>query len=157
MAKKILLAVDESENSQKAVDFVAVSMNKDASVTVLSILPEPSAACGMDSPSLVPLFKESRQAFCTIEEGKRELLRQGADKAKAKLVAAGFKAESITVNIKKRDQGIARDILAEARKGGYDVLVLGRRGLTGIKEFLFGSVSNKVAQAATERTVVIVD
>ncbi|MFP4474564.1 MAG: universal stress protein [Desulfatibacillaceae bacterium] len=157
MAKKILLAVDESENSSKAVAFVAESMPADSLVTILSVVPEPAAACGLDSPSLVPVFKEHQAAFCSVEDSKRAALKSFAEGAKRRLVAAGFAEEAVSVNLKKKERGVARDILAEAKKGSYDVIVVGRRGLSGIQEFFLGSVSNKVSQMATERTVIVVD
>ncbi|MBW2566685.1 MAG: universal stress protein, partial [Deltaproteobacteria bacterium] len=58
MAKKILVAVDESKNSMKAVEYVAKSMQPAGTVTLLSVIPDATAACDLDSPSLTPLFKQ---------------------------------------------------------------------------------------------------
>jgi nucleotide-binding universal stress UspA family protein len=79
------------------------------------------------------------------------------EKGREALVRAGWRPADIAVKIHKKRRGIARDILKEARDGGYDTLVIGRRGLSGIKEFLFGSVSNKILQMAEGMAVVLVD
>jgi nucleotide-binding universal stress UspA family protein len=50
---------------------------------------------------------------------------------------------------------VARDIIEEA-KSGYGVVVLGRRGLSGIKEFFLGSVSNKVVTTVKDVSVFVV-
>jgi nucleotide-binding universal stress UspA family protein len=49
----------------------------------------------------------------------------------------------------------ARAILAEAERVGADAVVMGSRGLTGVKSLLLGSVSHETIQRA-DRTVVIV-
>jgi len=157
MAKKILVAVDESKNSMKAVKYVAGGMEKTGTVTLLSVLPDATAACGLDSPSLTPLFKKSKQAFCAIEDTKKDSVKAFMEKAKQALVEAGFPSKNVAVKIRKKKVGIARDILKEAEQGKYTTLVVGRRGLTGIKQFLLGSVSNKIVQLAKRVSVIVVD
>ena len=157
MAKKILLAVDNSKNSLKAVKYVATTVNPDASVTMLSILPDPAAACGMDSPSLTPVFKKNVETFCSIEDTKKEAMQKFLGDAKKVLVAAGFPSKNVDCKVRKKKAGVARDILKEAEKGGFDTIVIGRRGLSGIKQFMFGSVSNKVVQLADKTSVIVVD
>jgi nucleotide-binding universal stress UspA family protein len=51
---------------------------------------------------------------------------------------------------------IARDILNEAAKG-CDLLVIVRRGVSGIKEFFPGSTSQKVFSGAKEISVPVVN
>jgi len=157
MATKILIAVDESKNSMKAVNYVAKGMTSAAAVTLFSVLPDATAACGLDSPSLTPLFRQNRQAFCAIEDTKKDTVNAFMQKAKKVLVESGFASKNIAVKIRKKKAGIARDILKEAERGKYDTLVIGRRGLSGIKQFLLGSVSDKVVKFAQNLSVVVVD
>ena len=157
MAKKILVAIDESKNSMKAVDYVAKAMEKTGTVTLFSVLPDATAACGLDSPSLTPLFKKSKQTFCAIEDRKKDSVKAFMEKAKKDLVEAGFPSKNIAVKIRKKKAGIARDILKEATQGKYTTLVIGRRGISAIKGFVLGSVSNKLVQIAKNVSVVVVD
>jgi nucleotide-binding universal stress UspA family protein len=157
MANKILVAVDESKNSMKAVKYVASGIQPTGKVTLLSVLPDSTAACGLDSPTLTPLFKQNRKAFCAIEDTKKDHVKGFMEKAKTVLVEAGFPSKNVTVKIQKKKVGIARDILKEAQAGKYDTLVMGRRGLSAVKEFLFGSVSSKVVQLAKKVSVIVVD
>lgn len=51
----------------------------------------------------------------------------------------------IALDTKVVDDDPVAGLLAEARDGGYDLLVLGNRGMTGVGRFLrLGSVPNKV-------------
>jgi nucleotide-binding universal stress UspA family protein len=157
MACKILVALDESKNSFKAIRYVAETMKCETEITLLSVLPDATAACGLDSPSLVPLFKENREAFCSIEDAKRDHVQTFMDQAKEALVTAGFSPKNVKAKIRKKKKGIAQDIMKEAREGAYDTIVIGRRGLSGIKEFFMGSVSNKVVHSASDMAVIVVD
>lgn len=157
MATKVLLAVDESKNSMKAVKYVAEGMQPTGTVTLFSVIPDAAAACDLDGPSLTPLFRQSRRAFCAVEDTKRDHLKAFMEEAKKVLVKAGYPSKNVTITIRKKKAGIARDILKEARKGKYTTVVLGRRGLSAVKEFLFGSVSNKVVQLANKVSVIVVD
>ena len=157
MAKKILVAVDESKNSMKAVKYVANGIQPTGKVTLFSVLPDSTAACGLDSPTLTPLFNQNRKAFCAIEDTKKDHVKEFMEKAKAVLVEAGFPSKNVTVKIRKKKAGIARDILREAQVGKYTSLVIGRRGLSAVREFLFGSVSSKVVQLAKKVSVIVVD
>ena len=157
MANKILVALDNSANSLKAVKYIANNQKPAAAVTMFSVLPDPTAACGLDGPSLIPIFKENIKTFCTIEEAKKSAVEGFMEEAKKTLVKAGFPSKNVAIRIRKKKVGIARDILKEAERGKYDTIVIGRRGLSGIKQFVFGSVSNKVVQLAKKVAVIVVD
>jgi len=157
MAKKILIAVDESTSSMKAVKYVARGMDKTGSVALLSIIPNAAAACDLDSRTLTPLFKQNRQAFCAIEDAKKDRVKGFMNDAKQVLVEAGFSPKKIGVKIRKKKLGIARDIVKEAQRGKYTTLVIGRRGLSAVKQFFMGSVSNKIVQTAKNISLIVVD
>jgi len=59
------------------------------------------------------------------------------------------------VKVQAKDIGIARDILAETGTG-HDTVVMGRRGLPGIKEFIMGSVPQKVLHSVKDGSIGIV-
>lgn len=157
MACKILIAVDESKNSLRAIKYVAETMQCGAAITLMSVVPDPAAACELEGPTLVPIFKENRDAFCAIEDTKRERLKDFVSRARDALIKAGFSKDNVNIKIRKKKKDVARDILKEAKDGKYDTIVVGRRGISGVKEFLFGSVSNKVLHLASDVAVIVVD
>ena len=76
-------------------------------------------------------------------------------KAKECLLKAGYRADNLAVKVEVNKKGIAREIVKEAQTG-YDIIVLGRRGLTEFKEYLLGSISQKVLHTAKDISVLLV-
>lgn len=155
MKSQILVAFDESENAMRAVDFVCRHFSPEHRVTLMSVVPDSAAICEMAGPGLTPYFLSQKDAFCTLEDKKNELIQDAMAQAKTRLLKAGFEEDHLSLNPAKQKKGVARDILAEARKG-YDVIVLGRKGISGIKDFLLGSISQKVLHGAGEIPVLLV-
>ena len=156
MNNKLLVAFDDSENAMRAVDFIINYFTTNHEITLFHVLPDSTALCAMNSPELTPFFLSQQSSFCLLESKKKELIEEAMQKAETKLVNAGFDKKNIKLKIKNRKIGIARDLIAEAQSG-YDVVVLGRRGLSGIKEFIIGSVSQKVLHSVKGVSVMIVD
>lgn len=156
MEKKLLVAFDDSENAMRAVHFVARWFASDSRVTLFNVVADTEALCEMNSPELTPYFKAQQSSFCTLEEKKRSLVETALEKAVGVLRAAGFAETQIAVKVETKKNGIARDVVREAEQG-YDVLVVGRRGASGIKEFILGSIAQKIFQLAKEVSVVVVN
>ncbi len=155
MTQKILIALDDSENAVRSAEHVAQSFTNDSEVTIFSVLPDTAALCELNSPSLTKLFEEQQAQFCYMEDQKKALIQQAQKRARDLLVGEGFSKENIHLKAEARKKGVARDIINEAQNG-YDVVVLGRRGISGIKEFFLGSVSQKVVQGVTNASVMVV-
>lgn len=154
---RFLMALDKSNNSLRAVKFVADAINPCCDLTLMSIVPDMTAACELREPSEVhPLLKENIKDFCLIEDAQTAAMEGFLDEAKKLLVSCGFLPDKITVCIRKQQTDIAGDILVEARGGGYDAIIVGRRGISAVKQFMFGSVSNKIVSHA-EKAVIVVD
>ncbi len=70
-----------------------------------------------------------------------------ADKATAVVEqeAARHADAGVPIDTLTKDIDPVEGLVAAARSGGYDLLVMGNRGMTGLTRFLTGSVPNKVA------------
>lgn len=156
MEKKILIALDDSENAMRAVDYVGKFFNRDIDITLFSVLIDSSAICDMNSPELIPYFTSQQTVFCSLEDKKRELISKAQDNAKKHLLNQGFDTSLINSKIETNNRGVANDIIHEAQKG-YDTVVMGRRGLSGLQEFLIGSVSQKVIHGVKNFSVILVN
>lgn len=156
MVQKILLAFDDSENAMRAVEHVAKFFNSAAEVTLFSVLHDTAALCDMNSPELTSYFLSQRTSFCVLEDKKKELVNEALQKAKKLLVDAGFDGGNVSIKTQAKKKGIARDIATEG-SSGYDILVMGRRGLSGVKEFFLGSVSQKVLHSVKDVSILMVN
>jgi nucleotide-binding universal stress UspA family protein len=125
--KHILVGFDGSPNSLRALQEALDVARPDTRITVVAAA-QPPAPPGYD----VPDGAEG------LEEREHEL-----DDARRLLEEAGRSAELVAVT------GAPADVLVEeAAQRGADLIVVGRRGLTGAERLVMGSVSSKVARTA---------
>ncbi|MFW5730785.1 MAG: universal stress protein [Desulfonatronovibrionaceae bacterium] len=156
MKQKILIAVDESKNSLNAVQYVAGIVCPDrVEITLLNILDAPP---DLDSqPSIHPLFKSKLQELKGQSSSKLKLMEQVLNEMCLILSQAGIPREQIHARSQKAREGIAKDIISEAKEGQYDTLVMGRRGVTGMEKILLGSISSKIIKSIKNCSVWIID
>jgi nucleotide-binding universal stress UspA family protein len=157
MGQKILVALDDSSNAMRTIEFITRTFSpSEKDITLFSVLPDTAALCDMNSPELTPYFLSQHSSFCRLEARKKELVNEALKQARDVLVRAGFDNDRICLKVQVKKRGIARDIIAEARSG-YSIVVMGRRGLSGVKEFILGSVSQKVIHGVKDISVLIVN
>lgn len=79
-----------------------------------------------------------------------ELAEKTAEEARNRLQAAGVKGKVELI------QGAPAEVILDyAKKHNNDVIIIGSRGLGGIREFVLGSVSHNVVQHARVPVLVI--
>ena len=157
MPQKILIALDGSEISSKIVEFVVKTISENSILTLLSVIPNVDLLCELDPPFIKGFSPKQYPDYCrTIQDEKRRLLEETLQAGRQVFLGAGFKEESMSTKIEVMKYDVALTIIEEARTG-YDLIVLGRRGHSGLKKFLFGSVSQKVLQAIKDISVLIVE
>ncbi|RED32217.1 universal stress protein [Paenibacillus sp. VMFN-D1] len=133
MFNKIMVAIDQAEITNKLLDAaVEIAQNKQTQVTLVHVSQE-YVSNGM---TYVPEnFLED--ILNEMEKAGLEQLQQ----AKSKLKSAGINPETVHL---KGDP--AHEILNYARDTEQQLIIIGSRGLRGIKEMMLGSVSHKVSQ-----------
>lgn len=66
-----------------------------------------------------------------------------------------FRAAGVTANV-DLIQGAAAEVLLDyAKENGSDIIIIGSRGLGGIREFVLGSVSHNVVQHAQIPVLIV--
>jgi nucleotide-binding universal stress UspA family protein len=146
----ILASYDGSADARAAVDHIAQLM-PGADVTVLTVwepFQEALSRTGGMGLGAGAFFPDNGEIDAASEEAARATAREGAERA----MAAGLVAEP---RIALREDGIAGAILAVADQLEADAIVVGTRGLTGIRSLLLGSVSHALLQHA-DRSVIVV-
>jgi nucleotide-binding universal stress UspA family protein len=155
MTQHILIAFDDSENALRAVAYVAKQFRADDKITLFNVSMDTETLCKMNSPELTPYFKSQQSAFCVLEEKKKDLVGEAMNTAKKMLMDAGFAAENINFKVHAQKSNVAKDILDES-ESGYDLIVLGRTGKSGMREFFLGSTPLKVFNHAKNISILVV-
>ena len=152
--KKILVPVDGSDRALNTVRYVArvdAFHNMDIVLFhVFSSVPE-----GYWDLEKDPRSTSTVRQVKSWEVQQRKNIEQYMEQANQLLLKVGFSSESITIKIQNRKKGIARDIISEARKG-YVAVVTRRRGLTGLRRIVLGSVATKLVEKLTFITLILV-
>ncbi|MDF2627435.1 MAG: universal stress protein [Symbiobacteriaceae bacterium] len=143
--RKALLATDASEASLRAARVLGnmARLDPDLEVVVLHVVPLPEmlTPAGVGAPLTVGLqlgdYEETRlqevlvrtvQALCLPNEQVSTVHHIGL---------------------------LAETILAQAEEGGFDLIVMGRRGHSSLRELLMGSVSQGVLHRAKVPVLIV--
>lgn len=160
---RLLLAVDESKNALRAVQYVGSLLYRtpDVMVTLFHVLkPMPRALLehgGSENPDIEEALsaslreeqkmwvKQEREAECPILERACETL-----------VRAGFDKTRVTPKFGHEDD-IAKTILEEARIGSYETIVVGRTGTSGITRIFGGGITDRLLRDAKGLAIWIIE
>ena len=143
----ILIAYDGSADAQAAVDR-AGELLKGQPATVLTVwerLVDVVARSGAGMPI-------GEVDYDRLDRSSEDQARQRAEEGAERAQRAGLKPRART---SVRENSVAATILAQADDVGASAIVMGSRGLTGLKSLLLGSVSHGVLQHA-DRPVIVV-
>ncbi|MEA3469076.1 MAG: universal stress protein [Thermodesulfobacteriota bacterium] len=146
--EKLLIAVDETETSMYALRYVArvAGAMEETSICLLHIYPEPPPDYYMNGGTL-SAYKEEQNAKAERVFSQAMII----------LTDAGVSKERIsTDNRFTEDKTISEELLAVRSEGDFGTVVVGKRGVSRTEEFLFGSISNALAQHSVNFTTWIV-
>ncbi|HEX6836265.1 MAG TPA: universal stress protein, partial [Polyangia bacterium] len=134
--KRILAPVDFSPSGARALDeAMGLARTVGASVTLLHVytLPQPIPDAGVAyGPEVLDALELA--ARDRLDQLRDELRRAGGDVPEIDTRTA---------------LGVAHDeIIAEARRGGYDLVVMGTHGRTGWRRLVLGSVAERVVRSS---------
>ena len=148
---KLLVCTDGSEQSKNAMDKaleIASGCRVDQ-VTLINVY-EKTDDLPPESHDRIPITKEDVKMIKQLrdhEKGdRRSLLEENAEY---------FKKHNIQVDTMAECGHPAEVITRVANEGNYDMIVIGSRGLGGLKKLLLGSVSNSVLQEAKSSVLVV--
>lgn len=144
MSKQILVAVDGSEQSEAAIDYVAKEYPQ-ASVVFIHVI-DPVEAGYTAGPSAVPGYSE--EWYEESEAAAEELFNEAVERA----TAAGLEGTTETVTEVGRP---ARSIVEYAEEADVDHIVLGSHGRSGVTRVLLGSVAETVVRRSPVPVTVV--
>jgi nucleotide-binding universal stress UspA family protein len=155
MEKKILVAVDGSIYSTNTLHYLEDLFQgcSDIHFHLFSVVPCSTMAAGrqwLDDLELLSSMSPTARHQYTRAKGY-------LNKFTKQLLRCGFTEKQISSKVQISRAGIANDILVEAKKGLYDALVIGRRGLGKLGELFMGSISKTILDKCHDVPVWVVD
>ncbi len=133
MYKSILLAADGSDNSFRAAKETLNFINENTKVTILNVIQ----------------VEKSKDAILHGEDIVREQKEKLAD------IMRLYENENVTYNV-IFERGIPDEtVVKAANDGGFNIIVLGNRGLNALQGMMMGSVSYKVAKRANIPVLIV--
>lgn len=156
--KKILLPVDGSEHSKRAVQFagyLGASLGKN--LTELALL---RVVAGRYMSRYMP-YVDFRAELLKLSDSFKEFKKEHIEKNVKPTLDEGEKILrdlGIEVGIEKLivEGDPAHEIFRIAEEKEFSTIIMARRGLSEIIEFLLGSITSKVVHAADRQTVYVV-
>lgn len=156
MFHKILVALDRSDSSRQIFDTaVALAKQKESQLILLHVLSVEEEGCpgvpisnslGYSPIPCERILQTYEEAWETLEAEGLAMLRSLTDEA----TAAGVRTEFM-----QYCGNPGRIICDVARIQAADLIILGRRGRSGLSELFLGSVSNYVLHHAPCSTFVV--
>ena len=139
---KLLVACDGSRHALRAVKYAAdllKSMTETGSITLISVhdsvaLRHASRFVGKDA----------------INDYLREISEQDLEAARKALDKAGIRHDMII-----RSGHVANEISTAATRGKFDMIVLGSKGRSALRDLLLGSIAKRVAEIASVPVLLV--
>ena len=151
MIKNVLVAVDGSPESTKALDFALELAEKyDAKVAILNVSEIP--AIGAASQTTAVAYASDTMPVPIFARDLNKLHEDILSKALAYSVAA---KPGLAISTKLREGDPALEIVAMAKEEKFDAIVVAHKGMGRVREALLGSISEKVAHQATCPVIIV--
>lgn len=152
MYKRVLVALDGSEQSYKALDHAAAIAEKFGSeLTLLTVVPRVT----------LPIFPNGGFGAVTMTSAENMIQEQEKMRDVYQDVFADAEARvrsehpDLNVSTIFREGRPSATIVDVAVKDGYDLIVMGSRGIRGIPGWILGSTSRGVVDSCTKPVLII--
>lgn len=141
MIKKILVPTDGSDHARKAIEFASdIALKYKAKIYLLHVVThEPKIPDSITELMGAEHIHES-PSYVHLQIVGGKILKLAESEVRTRGVE---KVDSVVV-----EGDPAKNIIDFAREEGVDMIVIGSRGLGGIKDLFLGSVSHKVSHLA---------
>jgi nucleotide-binding universal stress UspA family protein len=144
---KMLVAIDGSEAATKALAYALSLAEKcDAEVQIVSVVPPVTSIMPRFALTAPPVHYT--MFLNEVEKRLQAVLSDALKEAKEK-------RPTLNLSIRLLKGHPADKIVQTAEEEGFDIIVVGSRGLSGVEELVLGSVSDRVADRATCPVLIV--
>ncbi len=160
MISKILVGVDGSKNSEKALDYALEIAEKfSASILMINVFqPPPEFGYPVNIPSQfsTPGYPQDTIGNQPNLSAFIKDLRKIHEAVLSKAAKRAIKLKPmLKITTELKEGNTPSQIIATASDGGFDLIVLGHLGESEIKEFLLGSTSERVVHQAKCAVLIV--
>lgn len=145
MLKKVLVAMDGSDNSMRAANYAInlAATNPGLQVSIIHV-----------GPRCADIFNTPGVCAWMSEQELEQYVQKHLDALKDKVLPI-FDEAGLRPEIVGKSGDPAHEICKYAGEGGFDQVIIGSRGLGTLKGLALGSVSHKVIQLCPVDVVII--
>jgi nucleotide-binding universal stress UspA family protein len=134
---KILVPVDFSPHAERAFHYATTLAHRlGAQLSLLHVVEDPFVSGAWSAEVYVPNVPELLDNVIRGAEGQLATLKESA-------AARGLTADTTVITGRP-----AHAIVERAREGGFDLIVMGTHGRTGLSHVVMGSVAERVVRRA---------
>jgi len=134
--RRILVPVDFSDSGRIVLEYATdIARDRGAEVVLLHVV-------GIPAVPFDPAYGVAADPRILVD------LKAGAERSLATMGEKVEKHPGVTLRTKVLTGAPAREIVREAREGGYDLVVVGTHGRTGLRHVFLGSVAENVVRLA---------
>ncbi len=150
-SKNVLISLDASENALRAVDHAGYMLSgTNCHITIFHTLRHISRFIPQEVVDEAPEVEEAWR-----KKAGREIIPY-IDKSRDMLMDFDLTESQISVKVVNGTRSPADDIVNQAKADDCGTIVMGRRGISMVKEFFMGSVTSKVLQKSDGFAVWVV-
>jgi len=151
--KKIMVAIDGSENSLRSLDYIDLMYGPSHNIEVLLFYALPALPPILTKDHA--MSQEYWDGLRAVEESNVEMAEKILAEARSAIIEKGFDKDKISTISKHKDISIALDIAQMADNNKVDAILLSRHGRTGLKDFFMGEISSKLLEYCKDYPVWI--
>ena len=144
--KKLLIAYDGSEASEKAIDTAIKCCSAEDEITILTIIPASLAESTFTNMLLPTIDLSTVVQSGNFKEKAMENISEVAEKIENKV-------SKVDIVVEAGDP--ADEILMTAKRLDSDIIIIGYKGYGKEGRFLLGSVTDKVVRHASRSVLVV--
>jgi nucleotide-binding universal stress UspA family protein len=157
---KILVGVDGSKNSEKALDSALDLAEKfSASILILNVFqPPPELGYQANIVTQFPLTGIPQETIgnqSNLSDFINDLRKMHEDILSNAAERAIKLKPMLKITTELKEGNTPSQIIATAAEGGFDLIILGHLGNSEIKEFLLGSTSERVVHQARCAVLIV--
>ena len=155
MEKKILIAVDGSVNALDAVHYATLMGDVIGNLNFGLMVIQPALSQYlMDEAQIKP---QARMALDKAIRANKAKADEILDQAAERMARKGIGEDRIERLTKPRDVGVASDLLVTGEAKPYDAILVGRRGVSYLRELVMGSVTASLVEHSKSIPIWVVD